>query len=98
MKIEKPGLYPWVNRGAFRHGHDCPTTRRVSIERPRIHDCNGPGVICGAKGIGCSLAEWSRNNTCDCPGAELENVAQDDLKRIVGEAIEETLLVTEDSR
>lgn len=76
MKTELP---PFVTRGPFRHRHDCPTTHRTCHELPRMWDKEPTFAD--------AVAEFSRTHTCDCPGVALENEAQDDLGRIVGEAV-----------
>lgn len=76
-------MWPWVNRGVFRHRHDCPTTRRVSMERPGLVPADDRAAL------DLAYAEWERNHTCDCPGKEFENEAQDDLNQIVDQIIKE---------
>jgi len=65
--------WPWMNRGVFRHKHICITTRRVTMELPRR--CKGTFEE--------AIEEFERNHTCDCPGQEFENEAQDDLNKIL---------------
>lgn len=65
--------YHWVKRGAYT-GSCCGFKReRKTMELPK--ECTGS--------LDEAIDEFFRNSVCDCPGAEFDTTAHQDLARII---------------